>query len=52
MYPGFEGVVEKLQPVLANMEHDRLTQKQVLVAETGRNPTEVKKVPAMVGNVQ
>ena len=45
MDPGLHGRVEELEPIFAHVEHQGVTQEQVLQAETGRHTTEVEQVP-------
>ena len=51
MDPGFHGGVEELEPVElgllgADVEHQRITQEQMLEAKTCGYSTKVKQVPA------
>lgn len=43
--PGLELRIEKLQPLLSDMEDQRAAKKQVLEAEAGGYASEIKKVP-------
>ena len=42
--PRLEGWVEKLQPLLADLEHQGTTHEQMLEAETSRHTAEVEQV--------
>ena len=46
MHPGLESGIEELQPLMAYVEHDRITQEEMLQAETGSNAAEVEQVSA------
>jgi len=42
MNPRLESTVEKLLPVRSNLKHQRLAKKEMFVAETGSNTTEIE----------
>ena len=46
MHPGLEGGVEELEPIIAYVEDDGITEKQMLQTETGSDPAEVEQVSA------
>jgi len=51
VYPRSHSRIEKLQPFFSYVEHNRITQKQMLQAETSSNTTKVKQVSVTQYNV-
>ena len=43
--PGLEGRIEKLEPLVTDVEHERLAHEQVLEAEAGSHAAEVEQIP-------